>query len=309
MYHPKVIIDLIADNVRKTKNPFGVPKFVINNWWKGAQLRGQGDALLFTGLMYQFVPYIEKSTTYLARYEDTKWADYLGYAKYIPKLLSGLGLASITPGGEKRKYKAILQDIAKILTKSGVDFFYNPKLDDYSGVLLYDLGDQEGFVQHAKYVASKLKQNGIKKLITVDPHTTYALKKLYPECTGESFEVHAYFELLNLKSKNGPQRITLHDPCFYGRYLKLSDVPAKVLSGMDIECASIGNSGLFTHCCGGPAESMSPKLSKEVGERRIEELEGTGEPIVAMCPICLGNLQKAGANVEDLSTVIARNAA
>jgi Fe-S oxidoreductase len=190
-----------------------------------------------------------------------------------------------------------------------VDFFYNPKLDDYSGVLLYDLGDQEGFVQHAKYVASKLKQNGIKKLITVDPHTTYALKKLYPEYIGESFEVHAYFELLNLTSKNGPQRITLHDPCFYGRYLELSDVPAKILSGMDIECAPIRNSGLFTHCCGGPAESMSPKLSKEVGERRIEELEETGEPIVAMCPICLGNLQKAGANVEDLSTVIARNAA
>ncbi len=309
MYHPKVIIDLIADNVRKTKNPFGVPKFVINNWWKGADLRGQGDALLFTGLMYQFVPYIEQSTTYLARYEDTKWADYIGYAKYLPKLFSGLGLAAITPAGEKRKYSTILQDIAKILTKSGVDFFYDPKLDDYSGVLLYDLGDQAGFVRHATQVASKLKQNGIRKLITVDPHTTYALKKLYPECTGESFEVHAYFELLHLKSKNGRQRITLHDPCFYGRYLELADVPAKVLSGMNIECVPVRNSGLFTHCCGGPAESLSPRLSKEVGERRIEELEGTGAPIVAMCPICLGNLQKAGAAVEDLSTVIARNAA
>ncbi|MBW2614040.1 MAG: (Fe-S)-binding protein, partial [Deltaproteobacteria bacterium] len=27
--------------------------------------------------------------------------------------------------------------------------------------------------------------------------------------------------------------------------------------------------------------------------------------IVAMCPICLGNLKKIGADVEDLSTVIA----
>jgi hypothetical protein len=34
MIHPKDIINLIADNVIKTKNPFGVPKFVINNWWK-----------------------------------------------------------------------------------------------------------------------------------------------------------------------------------------------------------------------------------------------------------------------------------
>ncbi len=308
MYNPKDIINLIADNVTKTKNPFGIPGFVLNNWWKKANVPQAGDALLFTGLMYQFVPYIEKSTTYLTRFEDTQWADYLKYGKYIPKLLSGLGLAVITPGKEKRKFNNILMDIVSILNKSKVDYYYNPDLDDYSGVLLYDLGDQDGFVKHAKYVAAKLKRNGVKKLITVDPHTTYALKILFPKYTGESFEVHTYFELLNLTSKNGHKKIALHDPCFYGRYLELSDVPAKVLSSVDIECAPIKNSGLFTNCCGGPAESISPKLSTEVGERRIAELDKSDDPIVAMCPICLGNLRKAGADVEDLSTILARQA-
>jgi Fe-S oxidoreductase len=306
MYNPKDIIELIADNVRKTKNPFGVPKFLINNWWKGAGLRGEGDALLFTGLMYQFVPYIEKSTSYLARYEGTKWEGYVKYGKYIPKLLSGLGLAAITPGAEKKEFNGILRDIAALLTKSKVDFCYDPRLDDYSGVLLYDLGDQDGFVKHAKVVAAKLKQKGIRKIITVDPHTTYALKILYPKYTGETFEVRTYFELVDFKSHNGHRRITLHDPCFYGRYLELSDVPARVLAGMGIECVPVMNSGRHTHCCGGPAESLSPKLSREVGERRIMQLESTEAAIVAMCPICLGNLRKAGAKVEDLSTVMAR---
>lgn len=306
MYNPKDIIDLIADNVKKTKNPFGVPKFAINNWWKKAGLRSEGDSLLFTGLMYQFVPYIEKSTTYLARFEDTGWARFIKYGKYMPKLVSGLGLAAITPGKEKKKFNGILKDIAGILAKSKVDFFYDPDLDDYSGVLLYDLGDQEGFVRHAKYVAAKLKKNGIRKLITVDPHTTYAMKILYPKYTGESFEVHTYFELLNLTSSNGSRRITLHDPCFYGRYLELSEVPARMLSGLDVECVPIRNSGLHTNCCGGPAESISPKLSGEVAGRRLNELETTDAPIVAMCPICLGNLRKAGTDAEDLSTVIAR---
>ena len=308
MYDPKDIINLIADNVRKTKNPFGVPKFAINNWWKKANVPQKGDALLFTGLMYQFIPYIEKSTSYLTRFEDTPWANYLKYGKYVPKLLSGLGLAAITPGREKKKFNGILMDIADILTKSKVDFYYDPRLDDYSGVLLYDLGDQDSFVQHAKYVAAKLKRNGIKKLITVDPHTTYALKILFPKYTGEHFEVYTYFELLNLTSTNGHKKIALHDPCFYGRYLELSDVPVNVLASVDIECAPIRNSGLFTNCCGGPAESISPKLSKAVGERRIAELDKSDDPIVAMCPICLGNLRNAGADVEDLSTVLARQA-
>ena len=38
----------------------------------------------------------------------------------------------------------------------------------------------------------------------------------------------------------------------------------------------------------------------------MEELKATGAPLVAMCPICLGNLRKSGAEVEDLSTVLAR---
>ncbi|MEJ2656277.1 MAG: (Fe-S)-binding protein [Desulfobacterales bacterium] len=304
MYNPKDIIDLIADNVKKTKSPFGIPKFMANTWWKDISVARDGDALLFTGLMYQFMPYIDKTTHYLEQYEDTEWANYLHYVKYLPKFLPGMGLALMTSGKEKKKSNRILQDIVKILKKSRVDFGYKPELDDYSGIILYDLGDQDGFVQHAEYVAANLKRAGIKKIITVDPHTTYALKELYPKYTGENFEVKTYFELINLSSHNGSCRVTLHDPCFYGRYLKLSDVPQKVLQKLDIECVSVKNSGEFTNCCGGPAESISPKLSKEVLDRRVEELQSTGLPIIAMCPICLGNLRKTGAQVEDLSTLI-----
>jgi len=306
MYNPKDMIDLIADNVKKTKSPFGIPKFMANTWWKNTTLDRDGDALLFTGLMYQFLPYIDKTTHYLERYEDSGWVNYLPYTKYIPKLLSGVGLALMTSGKEKKRSSQILQNIVKILQKSNVDFGYRPELDDYSGILLYDLGDQEGFVQHAKFVAANLKKAGIKKIITVDPHTTYALKVLYPKYTGERFEIKTYFELIDITSNNGSRRVTLHDPCFYGRYLELSDVPQKVLGKLDIECVNVRNSGEFTNCCGGPAESISPKLSKEVLDRRVEELQSTGLPIIAMCPVCLGNIRKTGANVEDLSTLIER---
>jgi Fe-S oxidoreductase len=306
MYNPREIIDLVADNVRKTRNPFGIPKLMANTWWKDTTVGRDGDALLFTGLMYQFIPYIDKTTHYLEQYEDTGWANYLPYTKYIPKILSGVGLALMTSGKEKKRSSQILQNIVRILKKSNVDFGYRPELDDYSGILLYDLGDQDGFVQHAEFVAAKLKKAGIKKIITVDPHTTYALKVLYPKYTGISLEVKTYFELINFSSNNGNHRVTLHDPCFYGRYLELSDIPQKVLQKLDIECVNVKNSGEFTNCCGGPAESISPKLSREVLDRRVEELQSTGLPIIAMCPICLGNLRKAGAQVEDLSTLIGR---
>lgn len=306
MYKPRDIIELIAGNVRKSRNPFGAPHFLINRWWKGEPLPQEGDGLLFTGLMYQSVPYIEMTTRHLERYEDSTVAGYVKYGKYVPKFLTGLGLALLSSKEEKKNANEMLQGIVKILNKSGVDFYYKPELDHYSGILLYDLGDIDGFIRHARFVAHTLKKHGVKKLITVDPHTTYAVKVLYPKYVDESFEVKTYFELINFRGENGTSQVTLHDPCMYGRYLEMSDVPVKVLRNMGIECVAVRNSGKFTSCCGGPAESISPKQSKEILDRRVKELQSTGAPIVAMCPICMTHLKKGGVEVEDLSTLIAR---
>ncbi|MCG6894412.1 MAG: (Fe-S)-binding protein [Desulfobacteraceae bacterium] len=309
MYRPRDIIETIAGNLRRTRNPFGIPNTLVNRWWKDADLPKNGEALLFTGLMYQFVPYIETATGYLAKFEDTPWAEYLRYARWAPSTLSGLGLALITPGRDKRKFNRTLQNIARILTASRASFYYRPELDQYSGVLLYDLGDQKTFENHAHWVARRLTSAGVKKLITVDPHTTYALKELYPKITGAHFEVTPYFEKIRIPARKTDRTVTLHDPCFYGRYLGLSDVPARALAALGIQCRKVEQSGAFTHCCGGPAESISPKLAGEVGGRRLAQLSAPGAPIVAMCPICLGNLRKLGADVEDLSSILAENLA
>ncbi len=306
MYDPKDIVELIAANVRKTRNPFGVANSAINTWWKDVPLNRQGDAMLFTGLMYQSIPYIEKTTAWLARYEDTSLARYFRYGKMAPSFLVSLGFRFLASRKDKRKFNGILNSVHQILTKSGINFFYRPELDFYSGILLYDLGDSERFARHAALVAKALKQNGVKKLITVDPHTTYAMKVLYPQVTGESFEVRTWFELADIKGQNLSRRVTLHDPCFYGRYLGLSDIPYRMLEKLGIDCVRLRNSGEFTNCCGGPAESVSPRLTNEVLARRVEELNSTGAPIIAMCPICLGNLLRAGAPAEDFSTFIAR---
>jgi len=307
MFNPRDMIEILAGNVKQTKSPFGIPKFMVNSWYKDANLPKEGEYLLFTGLMYQFAPFIEKSTQYLEKYEDTKMAGYLKYAKYVPAYLSGIGLAMMTSGKEKKKAGQTLKNIAVLLQKSNVDFAYRPDLDNYSGILLYDMGDQKEFVAHAKKVAQKLQNAGIKKIITVDPHTAYALKELFPKYTGISFEVKSYFELLSLEPKDCGLQVTLHDPCFFGRYLAVSDIPRKILTNMGISTSNIRNQGEFTSCCGGPAESISPNLSNEIMEKRVKELKEPEKPIIAYCPICLGNLKKSGADVEDLSALLARH--
>jgi Fe-S oxidoreductase len=314
MYHPGDIIDLIAANVRKTRNPFGVPAATLNTWWRDFPgfTRRPGDALLFTGLMYQAIPYIEATTRYLERFEGSRWADYVKFARfsrYLPAFLVGRALTSLTTKAERQKFNGILKSVCGLLKKSGVGFFYHPEMDFYSGILLYDLGDQEGFVSHARFVARNLKLHGVEKIITVDPHTTYALKELYPQYTGLSFEVEPYFALLRpepMGGGNGVPPVALHDPCFYGRYLKLSDGPRRLLTDLGLKYLEVRNSGEFTSCCGGPAESVSPALNREILGRRAAELKEHGAPVVTFCPICLANLLKAGLPVEDLASLLGR---
>jgi Fe-S oxidoreductase len=314
MFNAKDIIDLIATNMRKTRNPFGVPGSGLNTWWReaGGFSRRPGDALLFTGLMYQAIPYITATTRYLERLEGSRFAGYLRFARlsrFLPGFLLGRGFSSLISPAEKHKFDSILRSICRLLQKSGAGFFYHPDLDFYSGILLYDLGDQEGFVEHARFVARTLKLHGVQRIITVDPHTTYALRELYPKYTGASFEVQPYFALLQLDALprgNGQPPVALHDPCFYGRYLKLSEGPRRLLNGAGLKYVEVRNCGEFTSCCGGPAESVSPALNREILGRRAAELKASGAPVVTFCPICLANLLKAGLAVEDLASLLDR---
>ena len=206
MFNPRDIIDLIAANVRRSRNPFGAPASRLNTWWRKARRRYQAAG----GRPALHRADVPGHPLYRRHHPDSyaPGGQPLGGLSAVrplpisPGSLAGWGLSFLTSGAEKQKFDGILRSICRLLTKSGVDFFYHPEMDFYSGILLYDLGDQEGFAAHARFVARTLKLHGVKKIITVDPHTTYALKELYPKYTGESFEVQPYFSLLQLASRS-----------------------------------------------------------------------------------------------------------
>ncbi|AIY90593.1 (Fe-S)-binding protein [Geoglobus acetivorans] len=300
MIRPKYVIEFLSENMRKTGNPLGIGNEKINTWWKEADIKNEGEWFFFTGMLYQLTPYIETVTGYLEKIENSGLQTLLVLSRYVPIPFSILGM--ITPKDSRNEADRILRSIHSLLVKSGIDVYYLPELDFYSGILLYDFGDDDGFREHARFVAEKLSEAGVEKIVTPDPHTTYALRKLYPEYTGKRFEVKSYIELIyGLKGRNR-EEFVIHDPCYYGRYLEISDRIREVLDSAGIGYRDVEYSKRMTNCCGGPIEALSPKISKEIAKLRLEELGNSG--IITFCPICLANLRRAGGNAVDFALVV-----
>ena len=61
--------------------------------------------------------------------------------------------------------------------------------------------------------------------------------------------------------------------------------------------------GLFTWCCGGPAEALYPAKAAAVAASRVAQLRAVATDCVTMCPICLVNLRKSadGMRFRDIS--------
>uniref|UniRef100_A0A7C3UBS2 (Fe-S)-binding protein n=1 Tax=Geoglobus ahangari TaxID=113653 RepID=A0A7C3UBS2_9EURY len=294
MIYPKYIVSLLINNIEKTRNPLGIPNSSINNWWKNLDIKRDGDWLLFTGLLYQITPYIDFIVNIFEKIEDSKFQHLIPLTKPLPK--SPLKL--LVNRNLKDTFDKVLRDIYTILNNFE-DVYYLPELDFYSGILLHDFGKDEAFEKHTNFVTEKLESAGVHKIVTVDPHTTFALRVLYPK----KFKIKTYFETLAGKvQENYRDKVKIHDPCYYGRFLEISDVYRNILDDLGVKYEEVRNSKKLTSCCGGIMEALSPKISKEISKLRLEEL-GDGK-IITLCPICFENLRKAGGNVEDFVEII-----
>lgn len=298
-------IGILADNLRIRRSVFPIPTSVATRWASGLALPRGGETVVYTGLMYQLIPYIEAMSKSQEKLDGSKLADFTGLGRKVNKVINISGFMAKPDKEMQARYDKILVNIAKLLEQTGVKFGYLYEEEQYSGALMYDLGVDDVFVEHARQLYRVFKRNGVKNVITVDPHTTNMLRSVYPELIeGYDLNVRSYLEVLAEQgfAAAGPgldAEVVIHDSCVYARYEKVIEQPRELLAKIGLTVKEPDNSGNFTLCCGGPAESLYPKKALERAEKRVEQLKAECRQGVAMCPICLVNLQKvAGSDLE-----------
>jgi Fe-S oxidoreductase len=169
------------------------------------------------------------------------------------------------------------EGIYELLRRAGVEFGLLDR-EIYSGALLYELGLVDDFARYARRAAEYFKKHGVRRIITVDPHTHHVLEKIYPKYVeGFDLEVVSYLDLIKPGgvSING---FAIHDSCLYARFLgRYERIRQLLAAGNPVEDPYITGKDT-AGCCGGPIESLFPEMSNKV---------------VVQCPICYVNLKRA----------------
>jgi Fe-S oxidoreductase len=302
------VVGILTDNLRLRGSVLPIPARQATRWARELDLPRGGETVLYTGLMYQLIPYIERLVALERRLGDTPLARLAGLGRRMNRLVNGVAFVARPSARERAEYDRIPANVARLLQRAGVEFGYLYEDDLYAGALAYDLGATDAVKAHARRVVARLRARGVREVITIDPHTTNMLRSVYPTLVeGYDLRVRSYLEVLAERDLAFPTpldtKVVVHDPCVYARYEGVIEPPRRLLEAAGIEVGEPEDSRGLTWCCGGPAEALFPDKAAAVATARVAQLRSVALECVTMCPICLVNLRKSadGMRFRDIS--------
>ncbi|WLR41704.1 (Fe-S)-binding protein [Bacillus carboniphilus] len=201
-------------------------------------------------------------------------------------------------GSYDNRSQKIALSFAKLLNEAGVKFAILGNKEKNSGDTPRRLGNEFLFQELATKNIEEFEKNGVKKIITTDPHAYNIFKNEYPDF-GLEAEVYHHTELLMDLVKEGKlkpnhevnETITFHDSCYLGRYNEVYDPPREILKAIPgVKLVEMDRNRETGMCCGagGGLMWMEEDTGSRVNVSRTEQaLEVNPTVISSGCPYCL----------------------
>jgi Fe-S oxidoreductase len=214
-------------------------------------------------------------------------------------------------GSYDERGKKIARAVGNLLVKAGVSIGILGDRETCDGNEVRTIGEAGLFQFLAEQNITLFRELGIKKIITLDPHSFNTFKKDYPSLSGE-FDVWHYTQILapyiqsgKIPLKEFHETITYHDPCYLGRHNGEYIAPRNILKAIPgVEFVEMGRNRENSFCCGGGGGNFFTDIlgggEDSPGRIRVREAFDTGAGIMAVaCPQCAKMLDDA-VKIEQL---------
>lgn len=200
----------------------------------------------------------------------------------------------------------IARTLSRLLKQADVSFGVLGINENCDGNEVKNLGEQALFEMIVEDNIAEFHRLGVRKIITLSPHSYNTMKNDYPNFNGQ-FEVWHYTQILQGLifnkdldiTREYKATVTYHDPCFLGRWNEEYSAPRVVLSNIPgIRLVEMEKNKNSTLCCGGGGGNFYLDLlggsRDSPARRRIREAHETGANTLAVaCPNCLNMLDDA----------------
>jgi len=242
---------------------------------------------------------------------EKKKADWVRNKEFEPtckvKILDGRNGAdtlyfvdSITSYDDRMQ--SIGRATARILDHLRVNFGILGSAEKDSGHEVRRFGEETLFIALRDHNVEAIKESGVQRIVTADPHAFNALKHDYKdippvEHISQVIAREAKAGKLKLKAVENGAVYTYHDPCYLGRHNQVYDDPRAVLDAIPgMKRVEMKCSRDRSFCCGGGGLMLfyEPKEEQRIGVKRVQmAAEAGANVIVTACPFCMVNIEDA----------------
>jgi len=201
--------------------------------------------------------------------------------------------------GDYASYDERLQDLsrtfARLLQRAGVSFGILYDGERNAGNDVRRVGEEGLFEELVEHNVKVISSCDFNEIVTTDPHSFNTLKNEYPEFGGDWRVLH-YTHLIHrlleqgriVAKQNLNMRVTYHDPCYLGRYNRVTNAPREILKMLGIELVEMPRNKENTFCCGAGGGRIwmdDSNQTERPSENRIKEAVALGvDTFVVACP-------------------------
>jgi len=201
------------------------------------------------------------------------------------------------------RMQSIARSTSRILSHIGENFGILGAAEKDSGHEVRRFGEELLFQVLRDHNTEAIKESGVGRIVTADPHAYNALKHDYkdvPPVEHISQVIAREVKAGNIQFdavENGDNVYTYHDPCYLGRHNQIYDDPRNVLDAIPgLKRVEMKRSRDRSFCCGGGGLMLfcEPKEEQRMGVLRVRmAAEAGANVIVTACPFCMVNIEDA----------------